>query len=89
MAVKQALYIFCFSVLGGMLGFLLHAFIEVPILYMLIQSPTGAYLGITYDAWSVVHMIGTPLLLLLGIAIGFSQGKFWWQKLYVETHHRW
>jgi hypothetical protein len=82
-------YLCCFSILGGMLGFLLHAFIEVLILTMLIHSATGSFVGMTYDQWVIIHALGTSLLLMIGLLVGFLQGKYWWQELYVKSRHRW
>lgn len=87
--MKRTFYIFCFSVLGGMVGFLFHAFIEALILAALIQSSTGIFFSMDYNQWAVVHAVGTPLLVIVGVLVGFIQGKHWWVELYVKTQHRW
>lgn len=89
MTLKKVFYIFAFTILGGMIGFLLHAFIETLILAALLQSSTADFVGLGYGEWTLVHTAGTPLLVVIGLWAGYLQGKQWWEELYVKTHHRW
>lgn len=89
MKSKKLFYIICFTFLGLMLGFLLHALIEYPVLYLLVSDFKKYSLGLGWQTWVLIHNVGTPLLTVIGGIVGYRQGAFWWRKLYVETHHTW
>ncbi len=89
MQFKKAFYLCAFTILGGMIGFLLHAFIETLILAALLQSAFGDFVGLSYGEWAMVHGVATPLLVAIGLWAGFLQGRHWWEELYVKTYHRW
>lgn len=85
--MKRIIYILSFTVLGVLLGFLLHAFAEMAYLSFLL-SDFGRYgLGLTWGQWYAIHAGWTVLCLLVGIAFGLEQGLHWWRVLYVEGRY--
>lgn len=88
---KRTIYIALFTVLGIMVSFLIHAGIEIPVIFLLVKDFDRYGLGLTWDQWYMIHHIGAILLFILGVVGGFFQGKYWWEVIYVQkkyTHGR-
>lgn len=83
--MKKNSYIILFVVLGVLLSFLTHALIEIPIIILLLSDFEKWGFGLSWDAWYMIHTIGTAALLVLGISIGFWQGRYWWGVIYVKN----
>jgi hypothetical protein len=89
--MKKTIYIVAFMILGAMLGFFLHAVIEIFYIKLLLKDFSKFGLGLSWSNWEMIHLIGVPLL-TLGLAwCGYRQGKKWWRILYVEQKYlkRW
>jgi len=82
--MKKYFYITSFTFLGFLFQLLLHAGIEIFYISLLTNNFGTYSLGLSWDAWYMIHHIGTVVFLILGIALGFWQGRYWWQKLYAE-----
>lgn len=82
--MKRASYLFLFALLGAMAGFLVHAAIEIPVIYLLVSDFERYGLGLSWNSWETVHDIGAVFLLVFGALLGFLQGKKWWKVIYVE-----
>ena len=67
-----------------MAGFLVHAAIEIPAIALLVGDFGRYGLGLSWEAWELVHDVGTALLIAGGALAGFFQGKKWWRVVYVE-----
>lgn len=86
--MKRIIYLICFTFLGGLLGFLLHALIELYYIRMLVVDFDKYGFGLTWSDWYLIHSILTGLLILIGSGLGFYWGKKWWRILYVEGRYR-
>lgn len=86
--IKKIIYILCFIVLGVLVSFLVHAAIEIPIINFLVSDFDRYSLGLSWAQWQMVHDVGTVVLLILGIIVGYIQGKYWWQVIYVQKKFR-
>lgn len=87
--MKRIIYISLFTVLGIILSFLIHAAIEIPILWLFIKDFDQYGLGLSWQSWYLIHYIGSIVLLFIGIIFGYFQGKHWWKVIYIERRkHR-
>ena len=81
---KQYFYILLFTLLGWMVLYLLYAMIEYLILTTLLEDFDHYGLGLTWGSWwYLVHLL-SALFSLTGITVGFLQGRYWWQIVYVD-----
>jgi hypothetical protein len=71
--MKKEIYIALFTILGLLVHFLILISVETWYIGRTFQD----FSGITY------RMIGSTWL-TLGVLSGFLQGRFFWQKIYVE-----
>ena len=82
--IKKIAYITCFIILGILVSFLVHAGIEIPVINLLIRDFDTYSLGLTWWQWQMIHDVGTVVVLILGIIIGYWQGVYWWNIMYVQ-----
>lgn len=82
--MKKISYITLFIFLGVLISFLVHAMIEIPIIMLLVSDFEKWGFGLSWDVWEVIHIVGAVILLILGIVIGFLQGRRWWGVLYTN-----
>ena len=88
--MKRRIYITLFALLGAIVGFLLHAIIEIWYIGRLLADFERASFGLSWRDWVLIHNVLTPLLAIAGVIAGFVQGRYWWRKIYVEqTLRRW
>lgn len=85
---KKIVYLFSFVVLGILVSTLLHAAIEIPVIYLLLDDFERYGLGLTWEQWYRVHGIGAAVLLVVGMGLGYWQGVHWWNVLYDEKGNR-
>ena len=76
--MKRVSYITLFTLLGVLLSFLLHAVLEIPIIFLLVSDFEKWGMGLSWETWEIIHNVGTIVLLVLGAVLGFKQGKHWW-----------
>jgi len=86
--MKKIIYIALCVILGFLLGFLVHAAIEILMINLLVSNFRAYSLGLNWDAWFLVHSIGTFVLFVLGGLGGYFLGKHWWRIVYVERRWR-
>ena len=86
--IKKIIYILCFIVLGVLVSFLVHAAIEIPIINLLVSDFDRYGLGLSWAQWQMIHDVGTVVLLILGMIVGYMQGRYWWQMIYVQKKFR-
>jgi len=84
---KRTLYIALFTLLGVMVSFLIHAVIEIPVINLLVSDFDKYSLGLTWREWYLVHHVASAVLLLVGITLGYLQGKRWWKVIYIERRY--
>lgn len=82
MNYKKILYIFLWVILGLMFSIIIHAMIEIPIIYILISDFKKYSLGLSWADWYLIHHVGTAILTILGIFGGAWLGFIAWDKLY-------
>lgn len=80
--MKKVTYITLFTLLGILLSFLVHALVEIPVIALLVSDFERWGLGLSWETWEMIHMVGGVVLLIGGIVIGFLQGRHWWGVLY-------
>lgn len=80
--MKKIIYIICFTFLGVLLQFLIHAGIEVLYIKLLLSDFQKYSLGFSWNQWLTIHFIATIILLVIGVLFGFWQGRYWWKRLY-------
>jgi hypothetical protein len=86
--MKRTVYYVCFAFLGGLLGFVVHAALELWYSALLVKNFDRYGLGLTWANWFLIHNIVTAILVLVGLRMGYGWGKKWWQILYVEQRYR-
>jgi hypothetical protein len=78
--LKKAIYLSASTILGVLLSFIVHAFIEIR--YLRWAESHGRSV-IFYGGCALPPALRIALL-LLGIVGGFLLGRFWWRKVYIE-----
>lgn len=86
---KRTLYIVLTTVLGIMLGFLVHALAEMWAIDLIVQGGSPFGLTLTIDQWFTVHRAWSMVTLVGGAVTGFFLGKYWWRLVYIEHRHFW
>lgn len=76
---KKIIYIISWMVLGILLSFLIHAFIEFKYLSWAGENNRV----IIWYGGCALHPVLRVGLFITGVLFGFWQGKFWWQKIYI------
>ncbi|PIR57659.1 MAG: hypothetical protein COU71_02915 [Parcubacteria group bacterium CG10_big_fil_rev_8_21_14_0_10_38_31] len=84
---KRTIYISLFTFLGILISFLIHATIEIPVINLLVSDFNTYSLGLTWGQWYLIHHAVSVILLLLGITLGYLQGKRWWRIIYIEKRY--
>ncbi len=75
---KKIIYIILFTILGILISTLLHAGIEIPVIYLLTSNFQKYSLGLSWESWYLIHHIATAILLTASISLGVLLGfKFW------------
>jgi hypothetical protein len=89
--MKKAIYIALAGLLGVLVGFILHALIEIPAIYFMIGDFGQRDLNLDWSQLMLVHYIFTGLFLVGGLTAGIASGSRWWQYIYVERKYtgRW
>ncbi|MBX4187581.1 MAG: hypothetical protein KW793_00405 [Candidatus Doudnabacteria bacterium] len=89
--MKRRVYYVIFTLLGAMLGFLLHMLIEMWYLQRLLHNFNRYSLGLSWEQLEMIHTFGVPLLVLSVAFWGYRKGVRCWQWLYVEKRYlkRW
>ena len=77
-----------FTALGAMVGFLVHAILEIVYVGFLITDYQNFGLGLTLDAWFDIHNSVAIVLVILGAYGGFRQGQHWWKILYIDKKYK-
>lgn len=89
MKFKRPFYIFCFMVLMALLGFLFNFALSFLYLRLLVADPAMYSFGLSENDWMNISMGSRAFFVLLGAAVGYRYGVYWWRKLYIESYHRW
>ena len=82
--MKRTVYMLSFVALGILIQFLVHALVEIWYIGLLLRDYPTYGLGLTWGQWVMIHHIGSVILFFAGAWLGFRQGQYWWQKIYIE-----
>lgn len=80
--MKKIVYIFLFTLLGVLAQFILHALLETWYIGLLLENFPRYGFGMLWDTWVLIHNVGTVILLVAGLSVGFRQGNYWWKRIY-------
>ena len=89
--MKKIFYITMCALLGIMIGFIVHALLEIPVIYLMVSDFEKYSLGLTWSQLMTIHWVYMVVLLLIGLVVGLKLGFKWWQYIYVERKYtgRW
>jgi len=80
--VKRVSYLSLFVLLGLILQLVVHAVLEMGYIALLTGNWFVWGFGLSYGAWVVIHNILTVIFIIIGTWFGFSQGRYWWARIY-------
>jgi len=85
--MKKFVYIFSWIILGGLLSFVAHAFLEIWYIDFILKKG-----GVPIDYSFLGHWCALPALLqwgilAFGIAGGYFLGFYFWKVIYVEKRY--
>ena len=82
--MKRIIYIALFTFLGALTSTVAHGLVELWYLGLLNADFATYGLGWSWETWFMIHTVGSWVLLIAGISLGFQQGRYWWRVLYSE-----
>ena len=89
MKTKKSFYVFCFTVLGVLLGYLAHAFLEIFYIKLLVKDFVAYSFGLGWSDLMLMHdLVFVALIGACGMW-GYSAGKHWWHQIYELKRKRW
>ena len=71
--------------MGILLQLLIHGLFENWYIGLLVRDFQAYSFGFSWESWFRIHYLGGVILFIAGALFGFSQGKFWWRKIYEEN----
>lgn len=80
--MKKIIYISLFIFLGILLQLVAHALIETLYIGLLSFNFKRWSFGLSWDNWYLVHHIAAIIFFVAGVAFGFWQGKYWYERIY-------
>lgn len=80
--MKKTIYLIAFSVFGVLVGFFLHAAVEITAINLLLINFGRFGLGLSWDGWFLAHTIFSIAMLVIGAGFGLTQGYYWWERVY-------
>ena len=89
--MKKQIYYLTFTFFGALLGFFIHAVVELGFINLMLSDFEKYNFGLTWAEWMMVHTYGT-LLLVIGLGLyGYRLGVKFWRILYVDKRYlkRW
>lgn len=78
--LKEVIYLSLSVVLGVILSFNLHAYVEMAYLRWVMAKAKE----IIFYGGCALPIVVQVLIWILGIVGGYFLGKFWWRKIYIE-----
>ena len=81
--MKRTVYLICFTFLGILVAFIIHALVEIWYIKLLVRSFSTYGFGLSWATWFRLHWYWSVSMLLLGACLGYIKGKYWWQQIYV------
>ena len=84
--MKKYFYIASFTFLGLLFQQVVHGVLEVSYINLLVKDFETYSFGLSWDAWYIIHAVGTVVLLLIGVGVGLWQGLYWQKRLYGQSN---
>ena len=82
--IKRKIYVALFTFLGLLLGFLVHAGLEIWFIGRLTADFAHNSLGYNWGQWYRIHEYFAITTVALGLLFGFKQGEYWWKVVYEQ-----
>lgn len=82
----RALYSALVVTLWLLIGTLVHALLEWPVLYFLTRDFSRYSLGLSFDSWLAVHAVFSLAVLIAALLTGWYAALVWYD--YVYRQHR-
>jgi len=86
--MKKTIYLCAAIFLFILLGFLLHAFLEIFMIDFLLKDFKIYSIGFSWQSWYLIYHIGTVVMLIFSVVAGYFVGQRWWRLIYVEKKYR-
>ncbi|OGZ60670.1 MAG: hypothetical protein A2919_02110 [Candidatus Spechtbacteria bacterium RIFCSPLOWO2_01_FULL_43_12] len=81
--MKKKIYIGLFAFLGFLSQFIVHGAVEWFYIRLLMSDFEKWSFGWDWNTWLRIHHISSLVLVLAGVWFGYTQGKYWWNRIYV------
>ncbi|MBI2056099.1 MAG: hypothetical protein HYT37_01860 [Candidatus Sungbacteria bacterium] len=78
----KKIYISAFIFFGFLLQLLMHGLLEIWYINLLLADFGRYGFGLEWDQWELLHNVFTLVFLVGGLWMGYSQGKYWWRRIY-------
>lgn len=75
-------------ILGILVGFLIHALIEIIYINLLLSDFSKWGFGLAHSQWFTIHYYYSVITFVLGAGLGLWQGFYWWRIIYVEERYQ-
>jgi polyferredoxin len=80
--MKKIIYICLAIVLMILISFIIHALLEMGVIYLLLKDFVRFGFGLSWPQWFFIHYIFTVALLILAVVFGYFVGQRWWNYIY-------
>jgi hypothetical protein len=85
--MKKKIYYLCFVLLGAMIGFFIHAMVEIFYIRLLLVDFDKYGFGWSWSVWEQIHMYGVVALIFGFGYWGYNRGRHFWQVLYIDQKY--
>lgn len=85
--MKQKVYYFSFVILGAMIGFFIHAMVEILYIDLLLSDFDKYGFGWSWSVWDRIHIYGVLAMVLIFGLWGYNRGRHFWRVLYVDQKY--
>ncbi|MEM9336526.1 MAG: hypothetical protein AAGA35_01555 [Patescibacteria group bacterium] len=85
--MKRTVYIIAFIFLGLIVSTLVHAALEMPILWLVSSDYERYANSLLWQHWELMHHTVAVGLWVMGALVGYKLGKRYWHILYVEKRY--
>ena len=79
--MKEKIKLILFIIIGLLIGFIIHAIIEIPTIWLLTSNFEDFFISISWNTWLVIHFIYTIATEIIGILIALAIYKKYKTKI--------
>jgi hypothetical protein len=83
METKKQVYITLFTILGFLIGFLVHALVEIIYIRLLASDFVAYSFGLSWSELVQFFYLFSAIVFVVCGLWGYAAGKFWWKQIYV------